>query len=58
MNAHLGGRKAHLGMLYDETCRKHWAEMAAAGVPDFAARAFLAHAGKGRRARPVARAAR
>ncbi|CAK0793421.1 unnamed protein product, partial [Prorocentrum cordatum] len=35
-NARLGGRKAHLGMLYDESCRKDWAEKAAAGVPDFA----------------------
>ncbi|CAK0828782.1 unnamed protein product, partial [Prorocentrum cordatum] len=36
MTAHLGGRTAHLGMLYDESCRKDSAEKAAAGVPDFA----------------------
>lgn len=56
LNAPLGGRKSHLGLLYDSMSRRDWAEKSAAGIPGFQAR--HRSVGPRRRARPAHRRGR
>ena len=55
-HAQLKGRKAHLGVIYDQVARRSWAEKAAAGVAGFQVCLFApSRAPASRRAPPFRR---